>query len=128
MSPRKTPDKPAYWTPSAIPGASGGAMAAMIRPQARMVEALLKQNIEALDFLRARFEKDRDLMDRLATAEDPSALMGLWTEFWQRMMSDYSSETGKLATSMAAIAEEALKSATDEGKAMSAALKPGDAN
>ncbi|MFC2967886.1 phasin family protein [Acidimangrovimonas pyrenivorans] len=122
MAPRKSTASPDIWKfTSAIPDARDG-MAAFLRPQAKMVEAMLAQNVEMLDFMKDRFEKDRAMMAELAEAEDPSALMGLWSDFWQRMMADYSTESGKLASSMSSIAGQALKSVSEEGKAMTDTL------
>ncbi|MBW0157208.1 phasin family protein [Sedimentimonas flavescens] len=93
-------------------------MSMFLRPQARMAEALLKQNIETLDFLKTRFERDRSMLADLADAKDPNEAMALWTTFWQRMLSDYSTETNKLAASVTEIAEQAVRTATEEGNAI----------
>ena len=128
MTTRKTAPKSTFWNVSAaFPGQAGDAMATFLRPQARMMEAMMAQNIEALDFVRTRFETDRAMMAQLAETAEPSAVMGLWSDFWQRMLADYTTETGKLASSMSSIAEQALKSAGEEGKALTDAMAPGGA-
>lgn len=93
-------------------------------PQARMAEALIKHNIEMLEFLKTRFERDRALLDDLAKARSQAEAGQLWQEFWGRMLSDYSSETNKLAASASEIAETALRSASEEGAALVAAARP----
>jgi len=85
-----------------------GATAAM-RAQARMMDALLKQNIEVLDFLKQRYEKDRALFSSLADAENPNDVMTLWSGFWSSAMSDYSSEASKLGSLAAATAEQVME-------------------
>ena len=97
-----------------------------MRPQARMAEALLKQNIETLDFLKTRFERDRAMLADLAQIDDPAKAMDLWSSFWQRMMSDYSTETTKLAASVTEIAEQAVRTATEEGEALMTVVNPSE--
>lgn len=92
-------------------------------PQARMAEAMIKQNIEMLDFLKARFERDRAMLEDLANAKDQAEAATLWQDFWQRMLTDYSVETNKLAATATEIAEQALRTATEEGEALMAAGK-----
>lgn len=105
----------AFTTPQPFEG-----WATFFAPQARMAEAMLKQNIEMLDFLKARFERDRAMLEDLANATDPADATALWQDFWQRMLTDYSVETNKLAASATEIAEQALRTATEEGEALMA--------
>ena len=102
-----------------VPDAMG--MNALIAPQLRMAEALIAQNIETLGFLRERFERDREMLARLQQTADPMAAMTLWGEFWQRMLTDYSLETTKLATSVTNIAQTAVRSTTEEAEAIAKA-------
>lgn len=87
-------------------------------PQARMAEAMIGLNIEMLDFLRARFERDRAMLADLANASDPAEAARMWQDFWGRMFIDYSAETTKLAATAGEIAETALRTATEEGAAL----------
>ena len=114
--------KPQPWSATAT--LPRDALAALLRPQARMAEVVLAQNLQVLDFYRTRFEKDRALMAEMAQESDPHALLFAWTGFWQGMVVDYAAEMGKLASSMAAVADQAVRSATDEGKALGTVLKP----
>lgn len=107
-----------------MPGASNTAVSALIRPQAKMMEALLKQNIEVLAFLRSRYERDLGLVSRMADATESGEVMSLWSEFWQRTLADYGTETNKLAASVSEIAQQAVRSATEEAAAVSATIKP----
>ena len=70
-----------------------------MKPQARMAESLLKHNIEMLEFLKARFERDREMLDELADAGSAAEAMAMWQGFWQKMLTDYSVETNMLAAS-----------------------------
>ncbi|MFT3689175.1 phasin family protein [Paenirhodobacter sp.] len=93
---------------------------ALVKPQARVAEAMLRHNIETLEFLKARCERDRDFLAALGRAESPTDAIGLWQGFWQKMLADYASETDKLAASAATLAQETIRSATDgagKGKA-----------
>ncbi len=102
----------------ALPDMSATNWAMFVKPQARMAEAMLKHNIETLEFLRARLVRDREFLGTLSKAETPTEAIGLWQGFWQKMMADYASETDKLASSVATLAEEAIRSASEEGVAM----------
>lgn len=88
---------------------------ALVKPQARVAEAMLRHNIEALEFLKARCERDRDFLASLGRAETPTEAIGLWQGFWQKMLADYAAETDKLAASAAALAQETIRSATEGG-------------
>jgi len=100
----------------AVPGLDFGMF---LRPQVQLAEAMLKQNIETLDFLKTRFERDRLMLAKLAETQDPAQAMELWAGFWQAMLSDYAGETNKLAASITEIAEQAVRTATEEGEAFS---------
>lgn len=106
-----------------MPFNPNAAAAAVIKPQAQMMEAMFKQNIELLDFLRARFERDRAMVAKLAHASETGDVMTLWAEFWQKTLADYSTETSKLAASASELAEQAVRSASAEASALSSAMK-----
>lgn len=121
-----TKDKPSAPTLADLAGAAAPAqmaelMTAVTRMQGKMVDAVLRQNIETLDFLKERFEKDRALIATMVEKKDPSAVMHLLTEFWQKAMEDYANETGKLTATMASATEQAIEELTEEGKALAAA-------
>lgn len=92
--------------------------AAMLQPQTRMAEAMLHHNIEMLDFVRARLERDREFLGVVSKAGTPAEAMGLWQGFWQKMIADYASETDKLAASAARLSEEAVRGVTEAGSAL----------
>ncbi len=86
----------------------------VMQAQVRMMDAVLKQNIEALEFLKTRFEKDRAMLGELATAKDAAAAGAVLTGFWQKLASDYMQEAGRLGSLMQATAQEIGEGATDE--------------
>ena len=69
---------------------------ALIGGQARIVSANLTQTIEALEFLKRRFERDRQMMTDLSQAPDSAAAVAVLTAFYQRSLSDYVAEAAQL--------------------------------
>ena len=55
---------------------------ALIGGQARIVSANLTQTIEALDFLKRRFERDRQMMTDLSQAPDSAAAVSASSAAW----------------------------------------------
>jgi hypothetical protein len=90
----------------------------MMRAQARMMDAVLRQNIEALDFLKKRFEQDRALLETIAKSGAGPDATTAWTTFWQRAMSDYQAEAGRMGAFAAATTEQMIEGLTAEAKAM----------
>ena len=99
-------------------------MTTMTRMQGHMFDTIMRQNIEVLDFLKARFERDRSLMTELTKTEDPGKASKLWSDFMQQAMSDYSEETGKLTGMMAELTADAVKRLNDEAYAAMKAAQP----
>lgn len=116
MPPKTTTSTTTFTSMLKAPSADTWTM--FMKPQARMAESMLKHNIEILEFLKARFERDREMLDELADAGSPAEAMAMWQGFWQKMLTDYSVETNKLAASATEIAEQAIRTATEEGAAM----------
>ncbi|MCB2110501.1 MAG: phasin family protein [Defluviimonas sp.] len=87
---------------------TGGGVVAALNAQAKAMDAVLRQNIELLDFLKTRYEKDRALLAQFADADTPGEMMTLWSSFWSRAMTDYANEAGKLGALGAATAEQVL--------------------
>ena len=100
------------------PAHIGDMMQGMLKAQVRMMDAVLKQNIETLEFLRQRFEKDRAMLSQLSEAKDSATAGSVLTEFWQKAYSDYSAEAGRLGAMMTATVEQMQEGMTDEVKAM----------
>ncbi|MBN2741250.1 MAG: phasin family protein [Rhodobacteraceae bacterium] len=104
-----------------MPVPDAGNVSQLMTPQLHMAEKLIAQNIEMLDFLKARFERDREMLGKLAEQSDPMKAMNLWGEFWQRTMTDYSTQIAKLATTASGLAEQAVRTATEESEAIAQA-------
>jgi hypothetical protein len=85
-------------------------MLALTRMQAGMFEAALRQQIEALDFLKARLERDRRFVEGLTAVKDAQAAMVVWTEFWRHATEDYAAEAGRQGV----ILREAVAEGLDE--------------
>ena len=119
MATRKSPPGMAMAGCMAIPDAAN--VSQLMSPQLHLAEKLIAQNIEILDFLRTRFERDQEMVRELADQGDPLKAMTLWGEFWQRTLTDYSTEMAKLATSVSGIAEQAVRTATEEGEVIAKA-------
>jgi hypothetical protein len=86
---------------------------ALMGGQARLVSANLSQTIEALDFLKRRIERDRQMMIDLSHAPDSAAAVGVMTAFCQRSLSDYVSEAARLSSLIAATAERVNAGASE---------------
>ena len=97
------------------PAHLGDMMTSILRAQAHMMDSILKQNIETLDFLKARFEKDRVIFNQLAASTDPAQAMELVHSFWNRSVKDYTDEAGKLA---AVTAEQLAEGIAEEATAL----------
>lgn len=106
---------------SADPSMLNDTFTSMMRAQATMMDSLLKQNIEVLDFLKGRYEKDRAMLSALTKVENPNDALSIWSGFWSNTMSDYTNEAGKLSAYAAAATEQMIEGVTEEAKAMAGA-------
>lgn len=107
-------DKPTIPDPAHL----GDMAESVMRAQARMMDAVLRQNIEALDFLKNRFEQDRALLETIAKSGTGPEATAAWTSFWQKAMSDYSAEMGRMGAFAAATTEQMIEGLTEEARAM----------
>lgn len=124
MATKKATSKAATPQFGEVPQQVTDMMATMTRMQGHMFDTVMRQNIEVLDFLKARFERDRALMGELAGAEDPGTASKLWSDFMQQAMSDYSEETGKLTGMMAELTADAVRRMNDEAYAAMKTAEP----
>ncbi|PCD76749.1 hypothetical protein [Pseudothioclava arenosa] len=120
---KKTETKTGMAGVFAVPDDIGlGMVNKMLRPQMAMAQAIIDQHIETLEFLKTRFERDREMLGVLSQTVDPVQAATLWSEFWQRSASDYAMESAKLSTSLQHVTEQAIKSATEESEAIAQAM------
>ena len=81
--------------------------------QGRMLSACLKFNLEYLDFLKRRVEKDIALVQEMSAKEDPSEMLSACADFWRKAYADYSDEMGKFAGMSSSLLDEA-KTVTEQ--------------
>lgn len=93
-------------------------MLTMARIQGRVLDAMLQQNIQMLDFLKGRFENDRKLAEALAAAEGAEAALAIWGDFWRQAVEDYATEPQRLSRVAASAADEAIRLARQEAAAV----------
>jgi hypothetical protein len=67
----------------------------MARAQAGVMETALRQQIETLDFLKARLERDRRFVEALAGARDPAEAGAVWIDYWRHAAEDYATEASR---------------------------------
>ncbi len=91
--------------------------------QGKMVDCMLRQNVEMLEFLKNRVEKDRALFAELGKNKDPSTALQQWSDFWQKAMTDYSNESGKLTATVAETVETVIGDLSEESKALAGKMK-----
>lgn len=103
--------------PGADPAHVGDMLQGVVRAQAKMMVAVLRQSIEALDFLKARYEKDRAFYEAVAGSGDGATAMQIWSDFLQRAASDYADEAGRMSALAAVTTEQVIEGVTDEVKA-----------
>lgn len=95
----KTP-KPASASPAAAAVHLPEMLLTLTRMQGIVFDAVMRQNIAVLDFLKLRFERDRDIARRLAAAREPQEAIRLWSDFWTRAAQDYATEPTQLSEAM----------------------------
>jgi hypothetical protein len=100
------------------PAHLGDMMSSILRAQAKMMDAVLRQNIEALDFVRARFEKDREVFNRLAESADPAQASRILQDYWSRTLKDYTDEAGRIGALAGATAAQIVEGVTEEARAI----------
>jgi hypothetical protein len=91
-------------------------MLSLTRIQATVFDACLRQNIEILDFLKQRFERDRDLARHLTEAAEPADAAALWGKFLETAAADYADEPRRITTAMAKAMTDALAQARHDAE------------
>ncbi len=89
----------------------------MARLQAQGYKAMMRYQIEALSFLKHRCEQDTKLADDLAASTDFSDAFDVYSGFVQNAVTEYSSETGKMASIGSRIASETARRVRQEADA-----------
>lgn len=81
----------------------------MARLQAQGYKAMMRYQIEALSFLKHRYEQDVKLAEDLAGSTDFNDAFDVYAGFFQNAVTEYSSETGKMANIGSRIASDAAR-------------------
>jgi hypothetical protein len=68
------------------------------RLQAQAYRAVMRYQIEMLDFLKHRFERDVKFLDDLAASAELHDTFDVMTNFIQNAATEYAAEAGKVAT------------------------------
>ena len=91
---------------------------AFSRLQGQGLKAVLRYQIEALDFLRRRYQKDFRLMEDLAESGPRGELFDVCADFISEAISDYGDEAAKLASLESKLASEAAEEIRSETRAV----------
>jgi hypothetical protein len=81
------------------------------RVQAQAAKAVLRYQIEMLDFVRHRCEQDIKLVDDLVKGDALDDAFDVYSSFLQQAASDYTDEAGKVAAIGSKLAAESAKEA-----------------
>jgi hypothetical protein len=89
----------------------------MARMQGQAFKSMMRYQIEALSFLRRRYEQDMKLVDDLTGSEDFNDAFDVYAAFLQNAVTEYSAETGKMAGIASRIASDAAARVEQEAEA-----------
>jgi len=105
------PKNPYTRDPFSIPSMANGQNFALTiaRLQGYAFTSMMRYPIEALGFLRHRYEQDVKLVDDLIASDDVKNALDIYTGFFEKALADYSKEAGKVATMSSELASEAGK-------------------
>ena len=88
------------------------------RLQANAMKAALRYNVEALDFVKHRVEKDIKLFDDLSSSDGLKDAFDVYAGFMEGALAEYSGETSKFASLGSKIASETADEVRREAKAV----------
>jgi hypothetical protein len=86
------------------------------RLQAHAFKAAMQYQIEALSFLKRRYEDDIKLMEDLARSEESKDAFDVIANFVQNATSDYAAEAGKITSIGARLASETARRVRKEAE------------
>jgi len=89
------------------------------RMQATTVKAVLKWQIESLNFLRHRYEQDMKFIDEVLAAPEPGEMLSTCSCFMQNALDEYSKEAVKAANYGGRIITDATKEMRSEAEKVS---------
>ena len=94
-------------------------MFSMARMQGHAMRAALQMQVEAMSFLKHRYEQDLKLVDDLTGSDGFSDAVNTYSQFLQETVTEYSDETGKIAEIGTRVASDTAKRAREEAEAFS---------
>ena len=96
---------------SAVPLMANGQkfVFAVTRLQGHAFTSMMRYQIEALGFLKRRYEQDVKLVDDLIATEDVNKAFDICAGFVEKAMAEYSAQAGKVATMSSELASEAAE-------------------
>lgn len=99
------PDAPnAFFTANA-----GDSLLFFAHLQANAVKAMLKWQVESLNFLKHRYEQDMKFIDELLEAPEPGEMLSAYSCFLQNALDEYSRESVKAANYSSKVVTDAAK-------------------
>ncbi|WP_186386374.1 MULTISPECIES: hypothetical protein [unclassified Stappia] len=93
------------------------------RMQSEALRATLERQVEMVDFLRLRIEKDMRLAERLLQAREPGEVVSACTEFCSEAVEDYAREAFRNANLVPEVTSEAVEQVAREAEEISDELK-----
>ena len=76
------------------------------RGHAQVFKAMMRYQLETLDFLKRRYEQDLKLVEDLAATEETGDSFDVLAAFWRNAASEYAIEAGRVARIGSRIAAE----------------------
>ena len=92
---------------------------AFSRLQGQGLKAVLRYQIEALDFLSRRYQKDIRLMDDLAASGEHGDMFDIYADFMREAIVEYGEEAGRLARLESKLASETAREIQEESRTVS---------
>jgi hypothetical protein len=99
--------------------AAGDPAMLMARVQASTFKAVLKWQIESLNFLRHRYEQDVKFIDELLSTPEPGEMLSTCSCFMQNALDEYSKEAVKAANYGGRIITDTAKEIRSEAEKVS---------
>ncbi|SDO14378.1 Phasin protein [Filomicrobium insigne] len=94
------------------------AFLALGRLQGHAFKSMMSYQIEALAFLKHRYEQDVKLLEDLNASKEIDDAVHIYTDFFQNALNDYSSEAGKMANIGSKFASETADRIQREAEAL----------
>src|SRR5262245_42703606 len=104
-----TPHRDLFTQPIPLMANGQNFVLTIARLQGYAFTSMMRYQIEALGFLRNRYEQDLKLVDDLVASDDAKNALDIYAGFFEKAVADYSTEAGKVATMSSELASEAAE-------------------